>query len=69
MKIECVKKGQGGKVPKPHYDTEDYREYVRFQKADGLKKKHWKDLPKMWEEELRFRKDFENALANFVKSE
>ena len=55
-----------GMVPKPHYDSRDYNEYVEEQKAKGLQRKYWRNLPKMWEEELRFRTGLEAALAEFV---
>lgn len=49
---------------KPLYPTSSYKEFVAYQKLKGLSRKNWKDLPKMWEEELSFRKEIENMEAN-----
>lgn len=50
------------RVVRPLYPSKDYAEYVADQKRKGLLRRYWKDLPKMWEEELKFRREFEDAL-------
>lgn len=42
----------------PLYSSNSYEAFVELQKAKGLEKKYWQDLPKMWAEELEFRKEF-----------
>ena len=54
---------------KLHYDTVDYQAYVKAQKADGLQRRYWKDLPKMWRNELRFRKELEDALRQAIEAD
>lgn len=46
----------------PLYPSKDFKAYVADQKRKGLLRRYWKDLPKMWREELRFRREFEDAL-------
>ena len=48
---------------KLNYDSADYRTFCKEQKAKGLQKQHWKDLPQMWVEELAFRRDLEKSLG------
>ena len=55
----------GSKI-KPIYLSDDYTSFVELQKRKGLKPECWKDLPKMWEEELEFRKEYEEAI-NILK--
>lgn len=50
---------------KPLYPSDSYETFVELQKAKGLKKKYWQDLPKMWAEELEFRKELEEAINNY----
>ena len=50
------------RMVRPLYPSKDYAEYVADQKRKGLMRRHWKDLPKMWDEELKFRREFEDAL-------
>lgn len=47
---------------KPLYPSSNYKEFVADQKLKGLRRKNWKDLPKMWKEELSFRKELEKCL-------
>ena len=44
------------------YLCKNYAQYVAEQKRKGLVRRRWKDLPKMWKEELRFRREFEGAI-------
>lgn len=48
--------------PKPLYQSNSFEEFSKNQKLAGLRKEFWKDLPKMWERELKFRKKLEKAL-------
>lgn len=50
------------RVVRPLYPSRDYREYCADQKRKGLTRRHWKDLPEMWKEELAFRRELEDAL-------
>ena len=49
---------------KPLYSSDDYESFCEYEKQKGLDKKYWKNLPEMWREELRFRKEFEECLNN-----
>ena len=53
-------------MSKPLYPSKDFEEFCAHQKQKGLKREFWKDLSKMWEEELDFRKEFEDALNKFA---
>lgn len=55
-----------GQPIKPHYASNDYRAFVKAEKAKGLQRKYWPDLPKMWLEELKFRHEIESALRSFA---
>lgn len=46
----------------PLYPSKDFKAYVADQKRKGLMRRYWKNLPKMWEEELNFRREIEDAL-------
>lgn len=46
----------------PLYPSKDYKEFVDYHKQKGLSRNHWKDLPKMWEDELQFRREMNEAL-------
>jgi len=48
---------------RPLYASTDFKEYCAEQKAKGLNRSLWRHLPEMWEDELQFRADFEEALA------
>jgi len=52
---------------KPLYDSKDYKEFVKNEKAKGLIRSEWKNLPKLYQKELDFRAEFEQALDNFEK--
>ena len=54
--------GSQQRVVMPLYPSKDFEAYVADQKRKGLMRRYWKDLPKMWEEELKFRREFEDAL-------
>lgn len=49
---------------KPSYDSSSYEEFCELQKHKGLDKKHWKDLPQMWADELKFREELEETLES-----
>ena len=51
---------------KPLYSSRDYEEYCQQQKDKGLLKCYWEILPAMWEEELAFRRELEEALDKAV---
>ena len=51
---------------KPLYPSKDYQEFCDHQKAKGLRKRYWKDLPKMWKKELEFREELEDALNKLI---
>lgn len=49
------------------YDTHTYEEFAALEKQRGLDERYWDDLPKMWENELLFRKELEDAVNNWVQ--
>ena len=53
------------KLFKPLYPSESYEVYVDYQKRKGLKRQFWKDLPRMWQEELRFRQELEDVVNQY----
>jgi hypothetical protein len=53
-------------VVKLLYPSNNYTEYCEHQKRKGLMRKYWKDLPNMWRNELKFRRELEGALNDFA---
>ena len=49
----------------PYYSSTSYEEFCQREKEKGLRRDLWHALPNMWEEEMKFRADFEAALAKF----
>lgn len=54
-----------GQVVSPAYSSQDYQEFCEREKAKGLRRDLWDTLPQMWEEELKFRAEFEGAITRF----
>ena len=52
----------------PAYSSNDYEEFCQYQKDKGLRRDLWDTLPQMWDRELRFRDEFEQALIKFSES-
>lgn len=50
------------KTTLPLYPSKDFKSYVAYQKRKGLMRRYWKGLPAMWEQELKFRREFESSL-------
>jgi hypothetical protein len=48
---------------KPLYNSKDFEEFCEAQKTKGLHPKYWCELPRLWQEELDFRKELEDALV------
>jgi hypothetical protein len=46
----------------PLYPSTNYKKFVEYHKRKGLKRKYWKDLPRMWKEELQFRQEIDDTL-------
>lgn len=46
----------------PLYPSKDFDAYAADQKQKGLLRRYWKDLPNMWEDELKFRREFEDSI-------
>ena len=53
-------------MDKSLYESANFEEFCEQQKRKGLRKKFWPTLPQMWQEELDFRKEFEDALEKFT---
>jgi len=50
-------------MPKPLYNCSTFEEFCQSEKARGLHPALYGQLPEMWEEELAFRRDFEETLG------
>ena len=59
---DIVSSGGFGDGARPLYDSADFSEYCAEQKRKGLRRSLWRTLPQMWEEELKFRAEFEGAI-------
>ena len=56
-----------GQAASPAYSSNNYEDFCQCEKEKGLRRDLWHTLPQMWKEELKFRAEFEEALAKFCE--